>query len=140
MVRFGDHGKREPLRDSCAVDEPADRHSVAAPRGVREVDGQRRPRAWIITNEFVHEGFRYRIIRRPVDERAESRLTAREDEALAHAYRGLRNKHIAQLLGVAPSTVGVLLFRAAGKLRVSTRPALLAAYAKLKGLPDPMST
>jgi DNA-binding CsgD family transcriptional regulator len=141
MSRIGDHGKQEGLAHSSpTAEERAATQSVAPSSGVREVDAQRRASGWIVTNEFLHEGFLYRITRRPVDERAEVHLTRREDEALALAYRGLRNRQIAQRLRVAPSTVGVLLFRAAGKFRVRTRAQVLLAYAKLKGLPEPAST
>lgn len=141
MGSFGDYMKREASKAPCgALEDGGDKQSVTPPSGAREVDGQRRTAAWSVTHEFLHEGFLYRIMRRPTDEGAEVHLTPREDEALAHAYRGMRNKDIAQHLRVAPSTVGVLLFRAAGKFRVATRADLLAAYARLKGSPEPEST
>jgi DNA-binding CsgD family transcriptional regulator len=90
---------------------------------------RRRKRAeWQVTNEFVHDGFYYRIIRRPQAVADDVHLTAREEEALAHAALGLSNKEIAKQLGVAASTIGVLLFRAAAKFRVKTRAELLSAY------------
>jgi len=70
-------------------------------------------------------------MRRPLESSDEPpRLTRREEEALFHAFHGCTNKRIAELLGVAPSTVGVLLFRAAAKLGAKSRPDLLAAYAR----------
>jgi DNA-binding CsgD family transcriptional regulator len=89
----------------------------------------RRHARWTVTNEFHHEGFCYRIVRRPLASEGEVHLTEREQQALVHAQRGLSNKQIARSLGVAASTVGVLLFRASAKFRVKTRAELLAAYA-----------
>ena len=59
-------------------------------------------------------------------------LTPREEEALMHAREGHSNKSIAYILGLAPSTIGVLLYRAAVKLGARSREQLLAAYGRLK--------
>lgn len=59
-------------------------------------------------------------------------LTSREEQAVELAANGLSNKRIAQCLGIAPSTVGVLLFRAAAKLGVKSRAELAAAFRALK--------
>lgn len=132
MGRLGDHVKREASVDAVAE---AGTSSIAPASGLREVDRQRRTSAWAVTNEYFHDGFQYRIMRRPA-ERAEAYLTPREEEALALAYGGLGNRRIAEQLRVAASTVGVLLFRAGRKFGVRTRAELLAAYAKLKGLSE----
>lgn len=126
------------MDSAAAVQAHADAPSIAPASGLREVDRQRRTSAWAVTNEYFHDGFQYRVMRRPAA-RAEAYLTAREEEALALAYRGLGNTRIALHLRVAPSTVGVLLFRAGRKFGVRTRPELLAVYAKLKGLSEPFS-
>jgi DNA-binding NarL/FixJ family response regulator len=47
------------------------------------------------------------------------------------ACAGHSNKDIAHALSVSASTVGVLLFRAAGKLNASSRNDLLTAYKRL---------
>jgi DNA-binding CsgD family transcriptional regulator len=63
---------------------------------------------------------------------SEPRLTKREEEALVCACNGFSNKRIAQCMEVAPSTVGVLLFRASAKLGVKSRRDLVAAFQRLK--------
>lgn len=60
------------------------------------------------------------------------RLTKREEDALALACAGHSNKSIAQVLNVSPSTIGVLLFRAAGKLSAKSRSELLSNYEQFK--------
>ncbi|HWZ91042.1 MAG TPA: helix-turn-helix transcriptional regulator [Polyangiaceae bacterium] len=87
---------------------------------------------WTVTKQFEREGYRYRLMRRPVESSdAGPRFTTREEEALALASDGCSNKRIAQVLDVSPSTVGVLLFRAATKLNVKSREDLVAAYKQL---------
>jgi DNA-binding CsgD family transcriptional regulator len=92
--------------------------------------GQRRwGDRWTVAEQFIREGFYYRLLRRPVGTRnGPTRLTKREDDVLRLASAGHNNKSIAQLLNVSASTVGVLLFRAAAKLNVASRADLLAAY------------
>ena len=86
-----------------------------------------------MTEQFVREGFCYRLMRRPLEqEDSGPHLTRREEEALVQACLGFSNKRIAQALGVAPSTVGVLLFRAATKFGVKSRHDLLSAYQQLR--------
>lgn len=99
-----------------------------ASRGEHRVSG-----GWTIAEQFVREGYCYRLLRRPVTAAAEApRLTKRELAALELASSGHGNKSIAQQLEVSPSTVGVLLFRAAAKLNVASRSDLLLAYQTLK--------
>jgi len=99
-----------------------------ASRGAQRVSG-----GWTIAEQFVREGYCYRLLRRPVSASEEApRLTKRELAALELASSGHGNKSIAQQLEVSPSTVGVLLFRAAAKLSVASRSDLLLAYQALK--------
>lgn len=110
-----------------------ERWSQPPASGFRGVDGRRQGQRWTITKEFVRDGFCYRLIRRPLDaEDGGPRLTKREEEALACACHGYSNKRIAQCLNVAPSTVGVLLFRASAKFGVKSRRELVAAYQRLQ--------
>lgn len=60
-------------------------------------------------------------------------LTAREHQAVRHAALGHSNKLIAYEMGISPSTVGVLLHRAAHKLGTTTRDELVARFAALPG-------
>ncbi|RYZ04274.1 MAG: LuxR family transcriptional regulator [Myxococcales bacterium] len=99
-----------------------------ASRGEQRISG-----GWTIAEQFVREGYCYRLLRRPVAASDDApRLTKRELAALELASAGHGNKSIAQLLEVSPSTVGVLLFRAAAKLNVASRSDLLLAYQALK--------
>jgi len=111
---------------------PDERVSQAPVSGVQEGEKGRGSGRWTVAEQFVRDGFHYRLMRRPMEQdESTPRLTRREEEALFHASSGASNKRIAQLLGVAPSTVGVLLFRAASKLGVKNRHELLTAYERL---------
>jgi DNA-binding CsgD family transcriptional regulator len=84
---------------------------------------------WTVAEQFIREGFYYRLLKRPVGAAAgAARLTKREGDVLRLAFAGHSNKAIAQVLNVSASTVGVLLFRAAAKLGVASRNDLLKAY------------
>jgi DNA-binding CsgD family transcriptional regulator len=57
-------------------------------------------------------------------------LSARERQVVALAALGQPNKMIAYELGIATSTVGVLLMRASRKVGAKIRRQLVAAYEK----------
>jgi len=133
-------GQPEVFGDIAVVDigaraSPDPLPSTIPPPSATRERRTRRASPWEVTNEFVHDGFSYRIQRRPLGGGVDVHLTAREEEALEHALLGLANKAIALRLGVTASTVGVLLFRAAAKFRVKTRAELLAAYTRCKSGP-----
>jgi len=114
---------------------PTDERGSQAPSGVfRASSGQkRRDSGWSVAAQFEQEGFSYRVLRRPLDgARTGPGLTKREEDALALACDGHSNKSIAQVLDVSPSTVGVLLFRAAAKLNAKSRSELLSSYEQFK--------
>jgi DNA-binding NarL/FixJ family response regulator len=107
-----------------------------------EGDGPRsRSSRWEVVDELFHEGAVYQLRRRPA-EPADStpRFTRREEQVLIGALRGESNKSIAFSLGLARSTVGVLLFRAAAKLGVKSRRDVIMAYAKTRESKLPEST
>lgn len=93
---------------------------------------QRARSGWTVVEEFVRDGYSYQVLRRPLDSLRGHRLTKRQEQVLEHACEGHSNKSIAYALGLSPSTVGVLLYRAAAKLGAKDRFELLSAYLRLK--------
>lgn len=121
---------RYPKPDTTCQSEAAGKPSEP-PGHSSGVHRAARPRSssWTVAEKFVRDGYRYRLMRQPIESsELGPRLTAREEQALVLACNCENNKQIAEALGVAPSTVGVLLFRAARKFGVRTRQELLAAY------------
>jgi DNA-binding CsgD family transcriptional regulator len=82
---------------------------------------------WTLLDVFDRDGRRYLVARRndPEPEGLQS-LTPRERQVVGYAALGHQNKLIAYELGLATSTVGVLLSRAFAKLGVKDRRALIA--------------
>jgi DNA-binding CsgD family transcriptional regulator len=130
---------------SKSEDERPDHESVGEgaaehrPSGIHPKTGRRKTRPkWTIVKAFVSEGQHYQLRCRPLALRGhDADLTKREEQVLACAMDGQSNKGIAYALGVAPSTVGVLLFRASTKLGVKSRSELLSAYARRKPMGPP---
>jgi len=126
-------GADPDLEESSEAIQSDDRPS-SAPSGVfRSSERKRRDSGWSVAAQFEQEGFSYRVLRRPLDlGRNDPGLTKREQDALELACAGHGNKGIAQILDVSPSTVGVLLFRAAAKLNAKSRSELLSTYEQFK--------
>ncbi len=84
---------------------------------------------WSLIDHFDSDGRRYVLARRndPVVAGLEA-LTDRERQAVGWAALGHGNKLIAYEMGISPSTVGVLLHRAARKLGAGSRAALIDEY------------
>ena len=84
---------------------------------------------WTLIDRFDRDGKRYVLAQ---DNRASvlapATLSSRERQVLPSAALGRTNKEIAYELGLAHSTVRVLLFRAAAKLGVSDRKNLLQRF------------
>jgi DNA-binding CsgD family transcriptional regulator len=95
---------------------------------------QRSRSGWTVVEEFERDGYSYQVLRRPLDT-LRGRLTKRQEQVLEYACEGHSNKAIAYALGLSPSTVGVLLYRAGAKLGAKTRFELLDAYLRLKSKP-----
>lgn len=95
---------------------------------------------WTLLDHFETDGKRYLVARRnELRLTGLGALTERERQAVAYAALGHTNKLIAYEMGLSPSTVGVLLHRAAKKLRTTTREELVAAYAAGSREPPPSS-
>ncbi|CAN5437553.1 hypothetical protein BH09MYX1_BH09MYX1_16080 [soil metagenome] len=87
---------------------------------------------WSLVDWFDHDGKRFLLAHdNRIAPRPSPKLTPREHQAVACAAMGHSNKLIAYDLGLAAGTVSVLLTRAAAKLGVSTRPALIRAFRDL---------
>jgi DNA-binding CsgD family transcriptional regulator len=86
---------------------------------------------WTLVDHFESDGKRYVLARRnaPVPQGLDA-LTTRERQALGFAQLGHSNKLIAYEMGVAASTISVLLYRAAKKLGCD-RSELIATYTRM---------
>jgi DNA-binding CsgD family transcriptional regulator len=85
---------------------------------------------WTLVDHFESDGKRYVLARRnELSVGGLASLTARERQTVAYASLGHTNKLIAYEMGLSASTVGVLLYRAAKKLKTKTREELVAAFA-----------
>ncbi len=84
---------------------------------------------WSLVDRVELDGRRY-VLARENGPRAHGpeALSARERQVLAYAKLGHHNKLIAYELGIADSTVRVLLARASNKLGVKTRDELLRSF------------
>jgi DNA-binding CsgD family transcriptional regulator len=84
---------------------------------------------WSLVDRFESDGKRYVVARENEPQpRGLGGLSMRERQVVAYAALGHDNKVIAYDLGIAHSTVRVLLSRAASKLGVSSRQDLIHAY------------
>jgi DNA-binding CsgD family transcriptional regulator len=79
-------------------------------------------------DRFSFEGVSYIILRSTESSSNVEQLSPREREVLDHAAAGSSNKAIGYELGVAASTVGVLLGRGARKLGAGSRREAIARY------------
>lgn len=125
-----------PMADgSLDEDKPSGIHrqlSPSTPEQSSDHTGSGRFRKpWELVEEFDHEGHRYRLQRRRIEEQKEAPLAKREEETLELASEGMTRKQIAKQLGLAPSTVGVLLHRASIKLGARSRNELISSYREL---------
>lgn len=84
---------------------------------------------WSLVDWFDHDGKRFLLAHDNRVETADRKeLSERERQVVACAAMGHSNKLIAYDLGLSTGTVAVLLARAAKKLGVASRPALIHAY------------
>jgi len=85
---------------------------------------------WRLVDHFDAGGRRFIIARGKAGEAKQplARLSGRERDACARAAKGRANKEIAAELGIAVSTVGMLLLRATRKLRCKSREELIRAF------------
>jgi DNA-binding CsgD family transcriptional regulator len=86
---------------------------------------------WTLLDHFDSDGKRYVLARQnDAPMHGAATLTDRERQALGYAAMGHTNKLIAYEMGVSASTVGVLLHRAAKKLRARSRAELIERFKK----------
>lgn len=84
---------------------------------------------WSLVDWYDHDGKRFLLAEENrIPNRAKRSLTKREEQVVACAAMGHSNKLIAYDLGISTGSVAVLLGRAARKLGVSGRVALVRAY------------
>ncbi|MEO7110007.1 MAG: helix-turn-helix transcriptional regulator [Polyangiaceae bacterium] len=89
---------------------------------------------WSLIDHFDHDGRHYVVARRnDVKIEGLSDLSERERQVVAYAALGHDNKVVAYDLGLADSTVRVLLHRAAAKLNVKGREELIELFKKANG-------
>ena len=95
---------------------------------------------WTLVDTYERDGKRYVVARRnDIRSPRPDALSPRERQVLGFALLGDSNKLIAYELGISASTVGVLLYRAAQKLRCQSRAELLQRFRELAAgeLPKP---
>jgi DNA-binding CsgD family transcriptional regulator len=93
---------------------------------------------WTVVVAYEHEGKRFVVARsNDVRLRRPAALSRRERQAVGCALLGNSNKVIAYELGISPSTVGVLLHRAARKLGSHTRVDLIQRFRASRAEPCP---
>jgi DNA-binding CsgD family transcriptional regulator len=80
---------------------------------------------WTLLDEFESDGRRYVVAIPNAPREPTEALSERESQVVAQVGRGLSNKEIGYLLGLAPSTVATLVARASKKLGVGSRVALV---------------
>ena len=124
------HQARERLRTAAvAIDRARGRLRRIEPDSALAeweglVDGR-----WSLVDKFDTDGKRFVLARRNEPRvTALERLTERERAVVAYAALGHSNKLIAYDLGIAHSTVRVLLARAAQRLGVRSREEVVAAF------------
>jgi DNA-binding CsgD family transcriptional regulator len=84
---------------------------------------------WTLVDHFESDGRRYILAQENQPDPASApELSPREQQVLANAALGRSNKEIAYALGLAHSTVRVLMNRAAAKLRATSRGELVERY------------
>ena len=93
---------------------------------------------WTVVEQFESGGRRYILAtEEPPKPSPHALLSPREQQALANAALGHSNKEVAYALGLAHSTVRVLLTRAAKKLGAHTRSDLLRRFEALRTIDEP---
>ena len=86
---------------------------------------------WTLVDKFESDGKRYVLVQQDAERtEAANALSPREHAVLVAAAAGHHNKLIASDLGLASSTVRVLLFRAMRKLGASNRAEAIAMFLK----------
>ena len=129
LYEVNDDSEDDASECSSTADEAPSGYHRKSPASERRPSNRTRNN-WKNVEQFEHEGYDYRLQRRPIERGSKISLAKREEQALALASTGMSRKEIAGSLGVTPSTVGVLLHRAAQKLGVASRRELIKSYMK----------
>ncbi len=88
---------------------------------------------WSLVDQFETDGKRYLVAKaNTATVPTISNLSPRETQVLAHAALGHHVKMIAYELGIAPSTVRVLMGRAVRKLKARSKKAAVDKFVRLK--------
>jgi DNA-binding CsgD family transcriptional regulator len=119
---------RDKIRNAALAIDSA-RSATNRSRGFSALDGWHPLMAarWTLVEQFESDGRRYIVAcENQVEAPGFHTLTDRERQIVVHAAFGMTNKEIAYTLGVSHTTVRVLMARAARRLGVERREALLA--------------
>jgi DNA-binding CsgD family transcriptional regulator len=118
-------GARMELVESSRARELVRRTGAESPEGLRRWRPLTRAR-WTLVDSFERGGARYVVARENQSQVAGlSSLSDRERQVIAYLALGQSTKETAYALGIADATVRVLTARAAAKLGVRSRAALL---------------
>jgi DNA-binding CsgD family transcriptional regulator len=135
--------RRQEARRACIELQALARTLVKAPLPASEPPPEWRGRVaatWAVVARFEIDGEQFILAReREALATARALLSRRELDVLLALPGARANKAIAAALGISPSTVGVLLARAAKKLRLTTRPELIALAERLLAASPPPS-
>ncbi len=125
---------RERIRGAAAAIESARRSRRRPGGGALDEWHPLVGARWTLVDRFEENGRRYVVAREnQADFPGLCAFTDRERQVVVHAAMGLTNKEIAYALGISHTTVRVLMARAARRVDVRSREALLA-HPVLRGL------
>jgi DNA-binding CsgD family transcriptional regulator len=124
-------------RAVVAIDRARGRQRRADPDGALAAWKGLVDARWSLVDEFESDGKRYVVARENEPHAARiAALSKRERQVVGYVVLGHATKLIAYELGIADSTVRVLLRRAMQRLKVTSREALVAKFMAAAATPD----